>query len=88
MNARETKTKIKEKMYAVIDFIECHEAVQIAVDKNYINWYSNRLHNMFCGNVKAFINSWYNLLMNEFNELQTGAITKSNIILKNNNCAA
>ena len=88
MNTREAKIKIKERMYAVIDFVEYHEATQIAVDKNYINCYANKLHDVFCGNNKAFIDSWYRQLMNELNGLRTGAITKNDIILKINNCAA
>lgn len=87
MNTNETKNKIRERMYAVIDLVECEESAQIAVDKNYINCYANKLHNVFCDNIKAFIDSWYRQLMNELNELRIGSIKKSNIILKINNCA-
>lgn len=92
MNTRETKTKtkIKERMYAVIEYVECEESAQIAVNQKYFNKYADKLYNALGERAKyvSLIESWQNLLIAEVNRLKANSSSDSNIILKINNCAA
>lgn len=90
MNTREAKSKIKERMYAVIDFVEGKELVQIAVNQNYFNRYADKLCNAVRSGATddTVVKRWYEKLIDELNKLRAGVITYSDIILKINNCAA
>ena len=90
MNTREAKSKIKERMYAVIEYVECEESAQIAVNQKYFNKYADKLYNAFHERPTyvGLIESWQNLLIAEVNRLKANSTSDSNIILKFNNCAA
>ena len=89
MNTNETKNKVKERMYAVIELVEGKELVQIAVNQNYFNKYADKLCNAVRSGATddTIVKHWYEKLIEEQNKRRAGVITYSDIILKVNNCA-
>lgn len=90
MNTSETRNKIMERMFAVIELVESKESAQIAVNQHYFNKWADKLCNAVCNktaeNTVMLVKSWYEKLLNELHMLKNGTIANSNIITKFNNC--
>lgn len=70
------KNNIKEKMSAVIDYVEVSEGVQIAVNQDFINRFANStLNSLF---------DFYKCLLTEISKCKDNTLMNTDVIAKIN----
>lgn len=87
----DTKSRIKDRMVDVINYVEETEGVQIAVSPHFFNRFANLTYASLHGHSEmvneALFSDFYKNLLNELNKFRNNIMIDSNIITKINNFA-